>query len=65
MPDDVRDELRRQVELDKVREEEDLAQAQAELEAERLAQKEARLVNRIKRKAVKKTREVIEVLSKS
>jgi len=65
VPDDVRDELRRQVELDKVREEEDLAQAQAELEAERLAQKEARLVNRIKRKAVKKTREVIEVLSKS
>ena len=64
VPDDVRDELRRQVELDKVREEEDFAQAQAELEAERLAQKEARLVNRIRRKVVWKTREVIEVLSK-
>jgi len=64
VPDDVRDELRRQVELDKTREEEDLAQAQAALEAERLAAKEARLVNRIRRKVVLETRGVIEALSK-
>lgn len=46
---DVRDELRRQVEKDKRRREEDLAQAYIQLEAEKLAEEEARLVNRTKR----------------
>jgi hypothetical protein len=64
VPDDVRDELRRQVELDKIREEEDLAQAHADLEAERLAEKEAKLVNRIRRKVAVKTRGVMEGFSK-
>ena len=64
MPDDVRDELRRQVELDNIREAEGRAQAQADLEAERLAAKEAKLVNRIRRKVALETRGVIEALSK-
>jgi len=64
VPDDVRDELRRQVELDKIREEEDLAQAQADIEAERLAEKEARLVNRVRRAVAGRTREVLEGFSK-
>jgi hypothetical protein len=47
--DDVRDELRRQVEEDKRRNEEDLAQAYEYIEAERLAEEDARLINRTKR----------------
>ena len=62
--DDVRDELRRQLELDKIREEEDLAQAYADLEAERLAEKEARLVNRVRRTVAGRTRGVLEAFSK-
>ena len=62
--DDVRDELRRQVELDKIREEQDIALARADLEAERLAEQEARLVNRIRRTVVCKARGALEVFSK-
>jgi len=47
--DDVRDALRSQVEEEKRRKEEDLAQAYIHIEAEKLAEEEARLVNRTKR----------------
>ena len=47
--DNVRDNLRRQVEADKRQNEEDLAQAYEHIEAERLAGEEARLINRTKK----------------
>jgi len=47
--DDVRDEFRRKVELEQRRNEEEMADALAYREAERAAEKEARLVNRATR----------------
>ena len=47
--DNVRDELRRHLEQEKLRNEEDLAQAYLQIAAEKLAKEEAKLVNRTKR----------------
>ena len=47
--DDVRDGLRRQVEEEKRLKDQDLAKAYIQIEAEKLAEEEARLVNRTKR----------------
>ena len=48
-----------------IREEEDLAQAYAELEAEKLAENDDKLINRARRLVAEKTGEVLKVLSKS
>jgi hypothetical protein len=62
--DNVRDELRRRLELEKRRDEEDLAQAYADLEAERLAEKNAKLINRAKRAVAERTGEVLKVIQR-
>ena len=63
--DKLREELRLKLELEKRREEEDLAQAYAELEAEKLAENDDKLINRARRLVAEKTGEVLKVLSKS
>jgi hypothetical protein len=62
--DDVRDELRRRLELEKRRDEEDLAEAYAHMEAERLAENDAKLINRTKRAVAEGVGQVLKVFSK-
>jgi len=50
--DEVRDELRRKIETEKRQKEQDLAAAYALLEAEKLAEEDAKLVNRAKQVVV-------------
>ena len=65
LSEDVRDELRRQLELEKRRNEEELAEALAYREAERLAEEHAKLINRAKRAVVGATAHVLKVLSRN
>jgi hypothetical protein len=61
--DDARDSLRTQVDKDRRLQDESLERAYAELEADRLAKEEARLVNRLRRmtaRALANTREYIQ-----
>ncbi|RLA50125.1 MAG: hypothetical protein DRR42_13985 [Gammaproteobacteria bacterium] len=62
--DNVRDELRRRLELEKCRDEEDLAEAYAHMEAERLAEKNAKLINRTKRAVAEGVGQVLKAFSK-
>jgi hypothetical protein len=65
LSDDVRDEFRRQLEQEKRRNEEELAEAHAYREAERLAEEEAKLINRAKRAVAGATGSVLRVFSRS
>lgn len=62
--DDVRDELRRKLALEKRREGEDLAQAHAYREAERQAEEEAKLINRARQALAGVAEGVLKVFSR-
>jgi hypothetical protein len=64
LSDDVRDELRRKLELEKRGQEEELARAHAYREAEKLAEEEAKLANRARRGLARAAGEVLQVFSK-
>lgn len=62
--DGVRGELRRQLEQEKNRNEEDLAQAYLDMEAEKLAEEEAKLINRTKRAIAEGVDKVSKIIKK-
>ncbi len=64
LSDDVRDELRRKLELEKRHKADELAKALAFQEAETRAEEEAKLVNRAKRAVASAAGEVLKVFSK-
>ena len=63
--DTVREDLQRKIEVDKRQKEQDLAKAYALLESEKLAENNAKLVNRAKRLATDGTERLLKVFSKT
>jgi len=61
----VREDLRRKIEVEKLQKDQDLAQAYALLESEKLAENNAKLINRAKKAVVDKAGDFVKVFSKT